>query len=227
MSFHKPLILIGFCAGLAACATTADPIPEPVLEFQVADNCSDDIDLAQSIGMPDDAKLVKRMMRNRTIVLKETMSESTSCLTGEMGFSGPYAIFEVPDMVTGQVITAGSIIDSNSMFAAKIDVLDSEGRIVRSFSRDEYRRLGERYGVQFQPKSDQAFVLIRADKDIIGDLEKTIETAVSAQTVTMSTGVYTSSGTNFVGVQEDFSRAYSYDGDVGIRVVFPKQEKPE
>lgn len=225
-SIFKVSVSATILVALAACASTPEPIPEPALTFQ-GNECSSNVDLGAAILVPEDKKSVKRMMRNRTLILSEMFTEESPCLRLASGNDSPYAVFELPTNITKPVVYAGSKIDSNSMFAAKIVTLDETGNIIRYFERDDYKKFGTQYGVQFRPKAEESYVLIKADADMIGDIEETSETRVDAQTVTMVYGAVASSGTNYVGKQSSFSRTYSYDGEVGIRVVFPKQEEQE
>lgn len=212
-------VIIG---GLAACATT-EPIPEPVLQYKTAANqCSADIDLNNAIAVTDNTKSLKRMMKNRTLILSDVMDAESPCILQSSGTSSPYAIFELPSGIKGPVVYAGSKIDANSMFAADIVILDKEGAFLRRFKTDEFRKLGTQFGVQFRPKDKDAYVLIKADENMIGGTEDTLETSFGNVYVSNANGY---GGNNIVGRTQEFTRTYSYDGEVGLRIVFPKQDK--
>jgi hypothetical protein len=227
---NQKTLLVGaaFAALFAACATTPEPEAEPMLSFE-GESCSSKIDLANATNLPDintkdGAKKLKRMMKNRTIVLSDNFDANSPCTKLASGDASPYAVFEIPKGINGQVIYAGSKLDSNSMFAADVSLLDKGGNVLRRFNAGDFKRIGTRHAVQFSPRADEAYVLIKADTALVGQATETMETSVSQQNVTVAYGGLVSSGTNLVGKQEAFSRSFSYDGEVGIRVVFPKQD---
>jgi len=228
--FNTKILGVGavFAVLTASCASTPEPEPEPLLSFE-GQSCTDKIDLANAIMLPgvdtkDGAKKLKRMMKNRTIILSDNFDEMSSCMRLASGGMSPYAIFQVPTDITGQVIYAGSKIDANSMFAADISLLDQHGEVLRKFDADDFKRIGSRHAVQFTPKQDEAYVLIKADTDLMGKATNTMETSVTEQTLTVAYGAIASSGTNLVGTQKEYNRRFSYDGEVGIRIVFPEQD---
>jgi len=220
----------GLCLAvlLTSCATAPEPPAPPLLSFEGQD-CSLNVDLGEAITLPDTAtkdgaKKLKGMMKNRTIMLSDNFNEDSRCIRLASGGTSPYALFEVPSNIKGQVIYAGSMIDSNSMFAANVSLLGADGSVMRQFTPKDFNRVGTRHAVQFSPKANEAYVLIKADPNLLGQKRETMETGVSQQTVSVAYGGLVSSGTNLVGSQKAFDRSFSYDGEVGIRVVFPKQD---
>jgi hypothetical protein len=233
MTMRKSQLLTagGLCLAvlLAACATAPEPPAPPLLSFEGQD-CSSKVDLGEAIMLPDmstkdGAKKMKRMMKNRTIMLSDNFNEDSRCVRLATGGTSPYALFEVPSNIQGQVIYAGSMIDSNSMFAANVSLLGADGNVMRQFTPKDFNRVGTRHAVQFSPRANEAYVLIKADPNLLGQKRETLETGVSQQTISVAYGGLVSSGTNLVGHQKAFDRSFSYDGEVGIRVVFPKQEE--
>lgn len=214
--------LVVALAGLTACSTTPPaPLPEPVVEFAGAE-CTNAPDLGLAQSYLDDAKAAKKMMKNRTIRLEEFLGDSGSCLNLDGGLTSPYAVFTIPQSIKGLVINAGSFKDGNSIFAASISVLDKNGEQTREFSREKYRVMGRRYGVQFRPRSGDAFVVISADPKLIGEVSTTQEVSANSSYVS---GVNGGGGNNIVGSQKTFNRTFSFDGAVGLRIVFPEQDK--
>lgn len=218
---------VTFAALTSSCATAPEPLP-PLLSFEGLD-CTSKINLGEANMLPDvntkdGAKKLKRMMKNRTIMLSDKFNEESRCVRLASGSASPYAIFEIPSDIKGQVIYAGSMIDTNSIFAADVSLLDPDGNMVRNFDQSEFNRVGTRYAVQFAPKENEAYVLIKADPNLLGQKRETMETGVTQQNISVAYGSLVSSGTNLVGHQKVFNRSFSYDGDVGIRIVFPKQE---
>jgi len=210
---------------LTSCSTTAPEIRAPSLTYEAFDNCSPRIDFTAPIKRASDKKSMKRQMKTRVIEMTADMeSQTTPCLQMVEGGKVPYQLFEIPTGMSGRVVSAGSKLDTEVIFAGDIETFDINGNQVRRFSDSEYRRFGSLYGVQFSPAEDEVYILIIANPDLVGEKDETVETAVSLQQVYMTVGAVTGSGTNTIGTQRRYDRTYSYNGDVTIRTVFPKQE---
>lgn len=213
---------------LVACETPSyAPILPPKLAYSAPTNCAASVDLSKAIGITKDPKLVKRMMKNRTITRSRRMESSAQCLQGAEK-AIPAMVFTLPPDLTGEVVYAGSILDYNSIFAADVSTLNANGDTVRTFERESYLFQGQQYGVQFRPSDEEVFVLIKADPELIGEERDTTELSVSSQNVSNygAGGTY-SSGTNLVGAQTAYNRTYAYDGMVQVRIVFPEQPETD
>ena len=205
---------------VGACATTAPP-PPPVLAYDAVKACTTGPDLALAEVFDPASKSGKRMMRSRTIDMMQSMT-GAACMSLPDGRDVPYAIFRIPEGLTGRVLSAGSTIDSNSMFAADVSVLDLDGDEMRRFDLADYTRTGNRHAVQFSPRKGETFVLVRANPDLVGEGMDTSETGASDVYVSNGFG---GGGMNTVGQTQAFSRSFSYDGMAGLRVTFPKQDR--
>jgi len=171
----------GLCLAvlLTSCATAPEPPAPPLLSFEGQD-CSLNVDLGEAITLPDTAtkdgaKKLKGMMKNRTIMLSDNFNEDSRCIRLASGGTSPYALFEVPSNIKGQVIYAGSMIDSNSMFAANVSLLGADGSVMRQFTPKDFNRVGTRHAVQFSPKANEAYVLIKADPNLLGQKRETMD----------------------------------------------------
>jgi len=220
------LVAIVSILGLSACASKPRTVRAANLTYEAVTDCSEAVSFDNAVKRTDDEKKMKKEMRSRIIHLKADMADvDVPCLTSAEAGDIPYQVFEIPTGVTGRVVTAGAKLDTTVIFAGDITTHDSDGEIVRQFDQAEYRRLGSIYGVQFSPRSNESHVLIKANPTLVGERDATIETDTRAQNVTFAYGGAVSSGTNTVGVQRTFDRTYSYNGEVSVRTVFPKQEK--
>lgn len=212
----------------AGCQTpTYTPIVAPKLAYSAPEvSCTDSVNLSKAVGITGDPKALKRMMKNRTITRARRMETSAQCLQGA-DKPIPAIVFTLPDNLIGEVVYAGALLDANSIFAADVSTLNKAGETVRTFDRDSFLFQGQQYGVQFRPSDDEAYVLIKADPELIGKERMTTELSVSEQSVSNygATGYY-SSGTNLVGSQTAYNRTYAYDGMVQVRIVFPEQPEP-
>lgn len=222
MSIPRSLAGCVVLLGFAGCASVTPPPPMPVLAYAPQTDCASAPDMSQAMRFAPLSKAGKRMLRNRAIEMDTDMEEA-ACLQTASGAS-PYAIYALPEGMSGRVVYAGSLIDVNSIFAARVSTLDAQGGMVREFEASDYKRTGSRHAVQFRPKDDEVFVLITSDPALVGEVMETSETRQEARYV--SNGLTGAGGTNIVGRTQSFDRRFSYDGLAGIRVMFPKQEKP-
>lgn len=199
-------------------------VPDAVLEYS-SETCSNtpDLSLAQRVG--DDGKALKKMMKNRTLTMVRAIDHHSACLTSDTGKPGPYSLFEIPSDITGRVIYTGAKVEERRTFAASVSLLNELGEITRTFARKKFKVQGTQYGVQFRPREGEVYVMLTAEPAMIGQSRDTIETSTTAQSVVIPYPGGAGAGTNFVGTQKEFSRVYSYEGDVLFRMVFPKQEK--
>ncbi len=227
MSINQKAFGLAASLMLVACATTPAPLLAPELKYAAPSECPSSLDMSQAVGLPDDEKKVRKMYRNRTLLMTGQMEKDSQCLVEDGGKSSPAIVFLLPTDLTGEVIYAGSVLDPNSIFAADVSTLDANGNTVRSFPRESFLFQGTQYGVQFRPKENETFVLIKAAHELIGDARETTELSVGSQNVSLVVGSSYGSGTNLVGSQTSYQRIYAYDGAVSVRVVFPKQEVAE
>lgn len=211
---------------LAACQTTTPSIVAPSLDYSAkAEQCSSKFDFTNARGLSDE-KALKRAIKAQRVHLVANMGvDDIACTLSSTEQALPYASFELPTGMTGRVVSAGSKMDTAVIFAADVSTYDNEGEPVRHFERDEFRRLGKIYGVQFTPRENETYVVIQADPNLVGDIDSTVETSTHGQSVTVAYGAAVSSGTNTVGTQRSFDRTYSFNGDVAVITVFPKQEE--
>ncbi len=215
---------LAFVVGLSACATPKPPLP-PKVNFNAAAGCSSVIDLASAVSLDDEPKK-NRMMKNRSIVLTKILDDNALCFRNYQGADSPYAVFEIPNNLSGRVVYAGAKIYENRLVAAGISVLDSAGRVIKTFSANDFRKLGTQYGVQFNPSADAAFVMIKANNAAIGTQKGSTETVVS-KAYRVGVQGFGSGGFDTVADTQTFARTFAYEGEVGIRVVFPKQAGPQ
>ena len=208
---------------MSACASNPKDVMAPELTFKAsASECANKVDFSNPIALEDKEKTRKKAMRARRVVLTSFMGdEDTDCIVGASGEVLPYASFELPTGMKGRVVSAGAVLDQKVIFAADVTTYDINGQKVRHFDRDEFRRFGGIYGVQFKPKTNETYVVIQADPALVGETNNTVETSTTAQYIAIGT----SSGTNTLGSQTSFDRSYAYNGNVVVRTVFPKQEK--
>jgi len=213
--------------GLTACKSTPRTLRAANLSYAAPVACTPTISFTDPVKRTTDEKKMKKEMRFRTIELKSDMADSeVPCLEKTGADKRPYQVFEIPKGIDGRVVSAGSKLDTTVIFAGEVSTHDAKGQVVREFDQSEYRRLGTIYGVQFSPRANETYVLIKVNPDLIGQREATIETATATQKVYLpNASGSVSSGSNTVGIQKMYDRTYSYNGETAIRTVFPKPKK--
>ena len=207
-------------AALAACASTPPP-PAAVLAYAPVD-CTSDLTLDKVKAMETDEKTVKRVTRNRTVELDAELGLDSDCMSGPAG-DRPYQVFALPDLpLEGGVVYAGAELGTLRTVMPEIATLDANGDIMRRFDAEKFRRYSNRFGHSFSPRAGEAFVVIAANPAAVGDSKATVETSAVGRNVTHVYGSTIGGGIDTVGIQNEFERVYSYEGKVGIRVVYPK-----
>jgi len=163
---------------MSACASNPKDVMAPELTFKAsASECANTVDFSNPIALEDKEKTRKKAMRARRVVLTSFMGdEDTDCIVGASGEVLPYASFELPTGMKGRVVSAGAVLDQKVIFAADVTTYDINGQKVRHFDRDEFRRFGGIYGVQFKPKTNETYVVIQADPALVGETNNTVET---------------------------------------------------
>ena len=204
---------------LTACETADVALLEPELSFSGAE-CVQSPVISGAIALESGDKALKKMMKTRSLELKTEFNKGSPCMLSANGVNTPYAVFKLPSGIKGMVVSAGSIKDGNSIFASEVVVLDGMGASIKEFNRKSYRSLGAgRYGVQFNPADNARYVMIKADAELVGSKSTTQEVTASFRSVGGAYG----SGTDVSGVTTTFDRTYSFDGEAGVRIVFPEQ----
>lgn len=213
---------------LSACSTTeaTTVLPSPRLDYKAAATCTSTVSFDQAVRRTEDEKLRKKEMRQQSIVLGKNMGiRDVPCVTDPSGETMPYFAFEIPTGIKKRVVNAGALYNEAVIFAATVTTHDKNGGLIREFEDADYRRLGPVYGVQFSPRDTERYVLIKADPTLVGAREETVETGTQSEFVS-AYGIYGygNGGTNLRGIQRNFIRTYSYNGDVVVQTVFPKQK---
>jgi len=215
---------------LMGCKTTEAPDTRlAALSFAAAkNNCTPNFNFSNSIARSPDKKSQKRENRFRKISLEKYIGTTVShCKELPGQASVPYASFKIPTGITGRVVNAGSILNTRSAFAGIVSTYDDLGQVVRSFNHDDYIRLGDIYGVQFSPRDNETYVVIQADPTLVGDKDVTVETRTArsplkiGETKDRNAPYY---GNNKRGIQQTYTRTYSYTGKIAVVTVFPKQK---
>lgn len=209
---------------LAACKTTPQkPIHAAVTDYLPASGaCAASVDTAPAVSFSGaEPKAFKKAQRERTVTLSETLGPESPCLDSD-GEPRPYAVFEIPRLMEGGVVYAGGLVERRRLVVPQIATLDANGDIVRRFAPGDHRRFMDRYGQVFSPRAEERFVLIAADPDSVGAAQSTVETTTRNIHRSGYGPTGAGGGNDILAIQNDYNRVNSYEGEVGIRVVYPK-----
>ena len=186
----------------AACATAPPPA---VLTYGGA-GCTPAPDLGKAIS------LVPKRPRPAYAVVT-ALDATAPCLT-RAGGPSPYRLYALPGGLETKTLTAGAVLEQARLFAPDIAVLDSQGKVTRTFSTPDYLFRGAVYSVEFRPRPADAYLLVAADPTRVGQRYDSIAIGTST-TSTYANGMALSWTS---GVDAKLSRTFSYAGSVEVTV---------
>lgn len=189
----------GAAATLAACATAP---PAAVTTF-AARTCAAEPDLAGAVS------LAPKKADETTVVVTTKVDGTTPCLTRN-GQSGPYLVYALPAEHLGKVVMVGSVLEAARLLPPSVAVLDGAGKVTRTFPATDLFFRGPVYSVEFQPRAEDAYVLVTTDAARVGQSYTTI--AIGTQTNSSGYVSWTS------GVDQKIARTFSYEGSLQATV---------
>ncbi|QTC86887.1 MalM family protein [Brevundimonas pondensis] len=194
--------LLGMTA--AACATAAPP-PPPALTYARQD-CSATPDLSTAVSLTPDKERAVHLVAS-------PVGPETSCLV-RAGVAAPYVLYALPADFGDKTLNVGSTLEHMRIFAPNVEILDGQGNVIRTFERREYFYRGPVYSVQFRPRPGEAYLLVTAAHDLVGQQYDAIQIGVASTVVT--TGLY--SAVIQTGTEAKQMRTFSYDGTVRVAI---------
>lgn len=191
-------------ATTAACATAAPP-PPAALTYARQD-CSATPDLSTAVSLTPDKERAVHLVAS-------PIGPDTPCLT-RAGVAVPYVLYALPADFGDKTLNVGSSLEQLRIFAPSVEILDAQGDVTRAFERREYYYRGPVYSVQFRPRHGEAYLLVTAAPDLIGQQYDAIQIGVA--TTVVSTGLYTAVMNS--GTEAKQLRTFSYDGTVRVAI---------
>lgn len=197
------------CAALAgalsaACATPAPPVATLTYSRQ---NCAAQPNLAAAQSLTPERERASHTINTPIDAL-------TPCLTTAEGAASPYVVYELPADIDDKTFAVGAPLEIGRIFAPRVDILDAQGALVRTFARDQYMYRSNAYSVVFRPREGERYVLVTADPQLIGQRYDSINISTSTAG-TVAGGVYVSWTS---GTDTSQSRAFSYEGAVSVTI---------
>jgi hypothetical protein len=199
------LATVGAAAALAGCATAP---PAAVTTF-AGSACVAEPNLAGAVS------LTPKKSDETAFVVTTKVDGMTPCLS-RAGQSGPYVVYALPESREGKVITVGSVLEAARLVPPSVALLDGTGKVTRTFAASDFFFRGPVYSVQFQPRVEDAFVLVTTDAGRVGQRYE----AISIGTQTSSSAVGTTGGyiSWTTGVDQKIARTFSYEGSIQATV---------
>lgn len=199
------LAALGLLGTMASACATAAPPPPAMLAYARTD-CSVAPDLSGAISLTPDKERAVHLVAS-------PVGTETPCLL-RAGRPLPYVVYTLPADFEDKTLNVGSTLEAMRIFAPSVEVLDSEGQVMRSFERREYFYRGPVYSVQFRPRHNEAYLLVTAAPELVGQQYDAIQIGVVTSVVPV--GMY--SAVVNTGVEAKQLRTFSYDGTVRVSI---------
>ncbi len=211
----RTLGAIGLFGTMASACATAAPPPPAMLTYAGMD-CSAAPDLSSAINLTPDKERALHLVAS-------PIGTDTPCLI-RTDRSVPYLIYALPADFGDKTLNVGSTLETMRIFAPNVEVLDAQGRLLRTFERREFFYRGPVYSVQFRPRQGEAYLLVTAAPELVGQEYDSIQIGVA--TTVVPVGVY--SAVVNTGTEAKQLRTFSYDGTVRVSINdTDTEEKPE
>ncbi|MET4684945.1 MalM family protein [Brevundimonas faecalis] len=201
---HAVGVISLYGAMVSACATAAPP-PPAMLAYARMD-CSAAPDLSSALSLTPDKERAVHLVAS-------PIGTDTPCLT-RAGRSVPYVVYALPTDFEDKTLNVGSTLEAMRIFAPNVEVLDAQGRVTRTFEREEYFYRGPVYSVQFRPRQNESYLLVTAAPELVGQGYDAIQIGVA--TTVVPVGMY--SAVVNTGTEAKQLRTFSYDGTVRVSI---------
>ena len=198
---------------LAGC-TTYEPPALAVTQFSAID-CVSTPDLASAITLVPE--------KDKQVWIVDHAIDSVSPCLQWADSNGPYALFSLPPD-WGAPIEIGAVLEGARLFSPHVVLLDGQGNELRNFEPEQYNvrshYSGRLYSVQFQPRTDERYVLVTSNPARVGQVYDSITTGTASTYIATGFG-----GSNWVtGVESSIARGFSFEGLVRAQVYRPEDE---
>jgi hypothetical protein len=201
----KQVFLSAACCALLSGCATAPIFFSPVTKFS-GTNCAAQPDISTAVSL--DPKKKKKF--HETYV---PVDGSAQCLAGTKG-NVPYKLLALPAVTENKVFEVGGAVEPLRVFSAEVSTLDANGATVRRFAKDQLTFRGGVYSVMMRALENEKYVMVSVDPEPVGKFFDSIQTSTS--TTSVYTGFGSSSWTS--GVDQNHTRAFSYEGTIVARV---------
>jgi len=191
-------------AFLTACATPV-PAPPAVTEYAHTD-CTAAPELSGAVALTPPRERAE-------FDVSTVVNEQTPCV-GDAASGAPYVVYTLPTEYEDKTITVGASVESSRIFAANAVLLDANGAATRMIGSDQFAYRGGLYSAQFRPHQGETYLLVKADRAIVGN---------TYNSITLGTGTATGCGPGACfnwsyGTEAHGATTFSYTGTIQIQV---------
>ncbi len=209
MRNYKYLVPFSFIFIQSCASTPPIPPPSPITEI-TNKTCDKEVNLTNAISL-----LPKK--KNIINIVTTVIDSSKPCLTIDEKPSN-YLVYSLPDHSDNHTITIGGQQELYRTFGSSVSLLDSNGKVTRSFADEKFATLGTIYGVQFRPSEQEKYIIIRSNPKLVG-----IKTSANESRVLVGTGYsYNAYGgttyNTYRGTEGTVERVYSHEGTVVVTI---------
>jgi len=181
----------------------------PALQVSGA-NCGDTASLATPISLTPEKPA-------KSHIVSAKADSVTPCLREDGVPARKYVVFALPDSYETKLITAGARPEIGRIFAPDVSILDADGKVTRTFAWQDFLLRGDIFSVQFKPRKEERYLLVRSEPKMVGQSFDRIEIGVT----TTSTYAAGTSITWNTGHDAAVKRTFSHEGEVVVWVQDP------
>ncbi|MBI3513650.1 MAG: hypothetical protein HY060_06250 [Proteobacteria bacterium] len=201
-------LLLGVAPAALALACAKPPPPTVTLD---GDACVSAPALAEARSVPLEDKEVA-----------VTLEAGAPCWRADDGTISVYAMFRLPQSAEPYIVTVLSELRGQSLFAARILLLDDWGKTVRELGHDAFNFRGAATGASLRTRPDERYALVASDPHLVGRHLSQIVPQVRSSGAVLPGGGYVPINT---GVEEIRTITFAYSGIVKVSARPLPQEK--
>lgn len=199
------LIAATLAALLSACATPAAAPPPAVIEYAHTD-CTASPELSGAVSLTPSRESAE-------FDVSSEVNDKTPCV-GDTATGTPYIVYALPADYGDKTITVGASVERARIFAATATLLDANGAVTRTFASDQFTYRGGIYSAQFRPHQGDTYLVVKADRAIVGLNYESITLGTGSTAACSAGGCFNwSYGTEAHGVT-----TFSYTGTIQVQV---------
>ncbi|EGF89223.1 hypothetical protein ABI_45700 [Asticcacaulis biprosthecium C19] len=198
---------------LQACATTPPPPPPMAVTDLSGKTCATEPSTANAVSLTP----VKKQVLHTVSTLVDA---NTPCLTGADGSLSNYVVYAIPASGENHTVTVGGVQEAIRTFAPTVTLLQSDGKVTRSFGEDRFALLGNTLGVQFRPLPAERFIVVQSNPGLVGESVATVETRITTTSGYAAPTAYSYgySYTHERGADGKHERTFSHEGYINVTV---------
>lgn len=161
MNYRTLSILVPVLAATACAAPAPAPIPLAVLDYAPQAECTPAYDVAMAASLELEAEV-------SDAAASSLLNNTSLCVQGEGEAARPYTVFALSSKPNAVSYLVGASLGQARIIPARVDVLDADGQITRSYGTDDLHMRHTTHGVFIRPRPDEAYVVVSLEPEHIG-----------------------------------------------------------